>query len=172
MPAVATDHAQKFIDSKVAYLAYYCNAQGHSYLANRYFDMPSLRNRILGTQLYATGAKGFLQWGFNFYKTALSAFDIDPYKVSDAGGCFPSGDSFIVYPSGNGCIPSLRLFVFFDGLQDYKALKLLEKKKGKQFVIDLLDYEGVKGYTEYPRSSEWFWGFKQKIYGLIAEPPA
>ena len=91
LPAVATDSVDLFIQNKVDFLVYYCNAQCDKYLSNRFFSMPSQRTRILGMQLYLSGAKGFLHWGFNFYNSGFSIFPIDPYKVSDAGGFSPLG---------------------------------------------------------------------------------
>ena len=167
LPAVATDCVKEFIVAHKAFLAYYCNAQCEKNLSNRFFSMPSQRNRIIGFQLYETGAKGFLHWGFNFYNSALSIFPIDPYKVSDAGGFFPAGDSYIVYPTENSCAPSLRLFVFYDGIQDYLALKALEQKRGKQFVQELLASEGVEGFEQYPCSASWHLKFREKINFLL-----
>ena len=167
LPAVASDCTDLFIQNKADFLVYYCNAQCDKYLSNRFFCMPSQRNRILGIQLYLSGAKGFLHWGFNFYNSGFSLFKIDPYRVSDAGGFFPAGDSFIVYPTGGGCTPSLRLLVFYDGIQDYLALKLLEKERGRQFVVDLLKEENIEGFTKYPRSAEWHIAFRNKINAIL-----
>lgn len=167
LPAVAMDHTEKFIANKTAFLAYYCNCQCKDYLTNRFLDMPSQRNRILGFQLYGMEAKGFLHWGFNFYNSALSSFTIDPYRVTDAGGCFPAGDSFIVYPSETGCNPSLRLLVFHEGIQDYLALKRIESLKGKEFARNLLKEEGIDGVSFYPRSDERHIAFREKLNSIL-----
>lgn len=84
------------------------------YLANQFLNMPSARNRILGCQLWLNEAKGFLHWGFNFYNDGLSHRSIDPFRETDAGGHFPAGDSFVVYPGEDGALDSLRLEVFYD----------------------------------------------------------
>ena len=75
---------------------YYCCGQ-YKKVANRFFSMPSARNRILGVQLYKYNIKGFLQWGYNFWYSQFSLSEIDPYLTTDSGGAFPSGDPFTKY---------------------------------------------------------------------------
>lgn len=151
---------------------YYCCGQGFDNLPNRFISMPSLRNRVLGILLYKYGCKGFLQWGYNFYNSQYSIKPIDPFKVTDAGGGFPSGDSFIVYPGEKGeVIESLRLKVFYDGFQDIAALKLLESKIGREKTVELIENELVKplSFTEYPHSNEWILNLREQINQKIME---
>ena len=88
---------------------------------------------------------------------------------SDAGGGFPAGDSFLVYPGKNGALDSLRLEVFYDGLQDRMALKLLEKYLSREKVLKILHQEGVNGWTEYPKSAAWHLQFRESINEKIKE---
>lgn len=169
IPTVCIDSVQPFIENKIDHFIYYACLQCKDYYSNRYMAMPLQRTRIIGMQAYLGNAKGFLHWGFNFYSSGLSLFQINPYQNTDAGGFFPAGDPFIVYPSKDGVKPSLRLFAFGDAIQDYRALKLLEEMKGRKFVVDLLEKEGLKGYTEYPRSKEWHIGFREKINQYVKE---
>ena len=137
--------------------------------------MPSQRNRIWGIQLYLSGARGFLHWGFDFYNSGLSLFEIDPYEDTNGGGFFPGGDSFMVYPvkadkdgkGRDGAIPSLRCEVFYDGMQDCLALRALEEKRGRAFVLDMLREEGVEGLNVYPRSAAWHRAFREKVNRLL-----
>ena len=169
IPTVCIDSVKPFIENNVEHLVYYACLQCKDYYSNRYMSMPLQRTRIIGMQAYLGGAIGFLHWGLNFYSSGLSLFPIDPYRNTDAGGFFPAGDPFIVYPSKNGVKPSLRLFAFGDAMQDYRALKLLERLKGREFVVDLLKAEGVNGYNKYPRSKEWHIRFREKINKYIKE---
>ena len=135
-------------------------------------SMPSLRNRVLGVLLYKYDIKGFLQWGYNFYNSQYSIKPIDPYKVTDAGGGFPSGDSFVVYPAKDGtALESLRLKVFYDGFEDMMALRLLESKIGRDKVLELIDKDLFKPLTfmEYPHETEWLLEFREKINQMIKE---
>lgn len=171
-PIPCEDSIKPFIGNVPELWTYYCCAQGHSYMPNRFFSMPSLRNRVLGIILYKYDVKGFLQWGYNFYNSQYSIKAIDPYKISDAGGGFPSGDSFMVYPADNGtAYESLRLKVFYDGFQDILALKLLESKIGREKVLEFIDKDLFKPLTfmEYPHENEWLLETREKINRMIKE---
>lgn len=168
MPAVATPHAGSFLEKGVKQmLIYYCCWPGSGYYSNGFLAMPSQRNRILGIQLYLSGVKGFLHWGFNFYNSGLSLFELNPYEDTNGGGFFPGGDAFMVYPYEKGAAASLRCEVFYDGIQDYLALKALERKEGREYVLGLLREEGVEGLNVYPRSAEWHRGFRRKINAAL-----
>ena len=166
---VPTSSTEVFRKEGLLKWAYYCTSQSKDYLSNRFFNMPSQRTRVLGIQLYENEVEGFLHWGFNFYNSYLSMYPIDPYSVTDAGGAYQSGDCFIVYPTKTGVDESLRLEVFYDGINDYRALVLLESLYGKAYVMDLLHREGVVGFKEYPKSANWHLAFREKVNGLIVE---
>lgn len=172
LPIPAEDHIEKFVGKVPELWTYYCCGQGRKYVPNRFMSMPSLRNRVLGIILYKYDVKGFLQWGYNFYNSQYSIREIDPYKVTDAGGAFPSGDSFIVYPADNGsALESLRLKVFYDGFQDMTALRLLESKIGREKVLEFIDKDLFKPLTfkEYPHETEWLLETREKINQMIKE---
>ncbi len=171
-PIPCEDHINDFMGKVPELWTYYCCGQGHSYMPNRFMSMPSLRNRVLGVLLYKYDIKGFLQWGYNFYNSQYSIKAIDPYKVTDAGGSFPSGDSFVVYPAEKGeAYESLRLKVFYDGFEDLMALKLLESKIGRDKVLEFIDKDLFKPLTfmEYPHENDWLLEFREKINRSIKE---
>lgn len=166
-PVVATDHIEKFIENNVTNLwAYYCCVQ-HIDVSNRFFNMPSHRNRILGMQLFKYNIQGFLHWGYNFWYSQFSKYPINPYIVSDAGCGFPSGDSYVVYPAEDGINISLRLEVFFDAIQDLRALQLLETKIGKEKVLEIIENECEITFKNYKHSSSWLLNTREKINELI-----
>ncbi len=160
---------EPFIKENVPNLwGYYCCAQSME-VSNRFFSMSSERNRIIGTQIYKFGLKGFLHWGYNFYNTQLSRKQINPYKVTDAGGAFPSGDAFSVYPYKNDVIPSLRLKVFKEALDDASLLYMLENKIGREETIKLLDSVANCDLTFkiYPHNEQFFRTLRQKAIKLL-----
>lgn len=170
IPVVATSHFQNFPVEARKFWVYYCFCQSYDYLSNRNFNMPSQRNRVMGIQLYANKVGGFLHWGFNSYYTSMCERLINPYFETDAGREYASGDPYLVYPAEDKTpFDSLRNEVFFDGIQDYRALKLLETICGEKFVFSLLEQEGVAGFTVYPRDAAWHIRFREKINRLIAE---
>jgi hypothetical protein len=147
---------------------YYCGAQRTEYVPNRQFVFPLQRFRVLGLLLYRNHCKGLLNWAFNFYNTTFSLESLNPYLETDAGGCFDAGDAFLVYPSKDGVLESLRHEVWGDAINDFRALQLLESKIGREKVVELLEFEGVKeGFSEYPRSAEWHLNFRLKVNSLI-----
>lgn len=166
-PIVAIDHIQPFLEDRPENLwAYYCMAQGDK-VSNRFMAMPSYRNRILGYQLYKYDIEGFLQWGFNFWFSQLSKEVINPYLDTAAGGEFPSGDAFMVYPLNEEgeVICSLRLYVFHEALQDMRALKLLESKYDRQTVLELL--KDIEGFSDYPRCSSYIVNLRERINRML-----
>ncbi len=152
---------------------YYCGAQKKS--MGRAFGMPSLRNRISGSQFYAHKIDGFLHWGFNFYNAARSTRKINPYAVTDAGMKFPSGDSFMVYPAPNFAFySSIRLEVFRQGIDDMRALWLCEKLCGREATEKVLsDLNGGQplNINDTPADKEFTLKMR-KIINLMIEKNA
>ena len=136
--------SEKFLDEFIAagmtpQWIYYCSNPQTIY-PNRFINMPSSRNRVMGLLFYRYDIGGFLHWGFNFYYSYLSRDVLDPFFSTDAGGNYPAGDPFLVYP-GKGGEPedSIRHEVFFEALQDLRALKVLESLTGRKEVEKFLD---------------------------------
>jgi hypothetical protein len=164
-PIPSNDHINAFIENGVENLwTYYCCAQ-YKNVANRFFSMPSFRNRVLGIQLYKYKIAGFLHWGYNFWYAQYSKKAIDPFKNTDANYAFPSGDAFLVYPGEDGPIESIRLEVINEALQDLRALQLLEGVVGREEVLALLqeglDYEIT--FEQYPQDQEWYLQKREQI---------
>jgi hypothetical protein len=169
-PIPANDHIDKFLGKCNDLWTYYCSAQNKKNVSNRFFCNDSIRNRIIGYQMFKYDVKGFLHWGYNFYYTQLSKALIDPFKVSDAGGKFPSGDSYVVYPAKDGtAYHSIRLKVFYDALQDMAALNTLEKLTSKQYCLNILENKQQITFSQYPHSDEWLLDTREKINSAIKE---
>ena len=148
---------------------YYCCGQYNNELPNRFLCMPSARTRILGTLLYKYDCEGFLHWGYNFYYTQLSVRPVDPFAETDAGGAFPAGDAFIVYPGENGePLTSLRQQAFYEGLQDLRALRAAEAKTSRGAVLALLEETlGDISFTSYPMDPAAFTAMRRALYALL-----
>ncbi len=165
-PIPSLDHIEPFLEHNVPNLfTYYCCSQTKE-VSNRMIAMPSARNRILGVQLYKYAIAGFLQWGYNFWFSQYSIRPVDPYMVTDADDAFPSGDPFIVYPGANGTpVPSLRQLVYNEGLQDMRALQLLESLTSREETLCWLEKQWDKPLTfrEYPQDAAWLLSFRQAL---------
>lgn len=165
-PIVANNHIQPFADRNIPDLwVYYCCGQGDE-VPNRFFAMPSARNRIMGVLMYLYRTQGFLQWGYNFYNTALSREHLDPYFDTHGGYAFPSGDTFLVYPGPGGeTFSSIRGQVQLEGAADLSALCLLEEKIGRERVLELI-YEGWEGemtFRRYPADPSYLPLLRQRM---------
>lgn len=170
-PIPANSHIEPFIQKQVPNLWVYYYCRQYKEVANRFFNMPSARNRILGMQLYKYNIEGFLHWGYNFWYTEYSRKPVNPFQVTDAGQAFPSGDSFLVYPGENGPIESLRLQVLYEALQDLRALQLLESFIGRKQVLYLLE-EGLDHeitFRTYPRDPQWLLSKREQINQVILD---
>nr|WP_285891194.1 DUF4091 domain-containing protein [Paenibacillus pasadenensis] len=148
---------------------YYCCDQ-YKEVSNRFFSMPSSRNRIIGMQLYKYEIHGFLHWGFNFWYSQFSRKAVDPFKITDSDYGFPSGDAYLVYPGEDGLpIDSMRLLVFHEGLQDLRALRLLESLVGREQTVAILEEDLAEPLTfaVYPREDEWLIRCRERINAAI-----
>ncbi len=170
LPVPANDHIELFIGNVSDLWTYYCCVQVKG-VSNKFFSMPSQRNRVLGYQMYKFNVKGFLHWGYNFWYKQFSTGPVDPFTETDAGGSFPSGDSFVVYPGDNGTpLISLRLKVFYDAFQDMRALQLLESLIGKEKTMQILE-DGIEPITfaQYPHCDDWQLATREKINAAIKQ---
>lgn len=167
-PIPCTNDIESFIEKGFPHpWTYYCCGQGGK-LSNRFFGMPLSTTRIIGFQLFKYGIEGFLQWGFNFYNSQYSLRSIDPFAVTDADSAFPSGDSFTVYPGKSGAIESVRSEVFFQALQDMRALTLLCDRIGKKRTIAAVEADfGIITFFDYPRGTERMLNLRKSVNNYL-----
>ena len=171
IPVPSIERVEPFMERDVPILfTYYCVAEWYK-VPNRFFSMPSARNRILGVLLYVYDLDGFLQWGYNFWYTQCSLKqDINVFQITDAGGHFPSGDAFAVYPGPTGPFDSIRHEVFTEGLQDLRALRLLEEKIGREATLEFI-HDGLyykMSMTHYPQEAAWLLNLRRRVNAAVA----
>ena len=164
-PIPSSNRIEPFIENKVENLwTYYCCSQGID-VCNRFMSMPSYRNRMIGLQFYKFDIVGFLHWGYNFYNSSLSRRPINPFLETDCIGVYQSGDAFSVYPGEDGPLESLRILIFYDALQDLRALKLLESFVGKEKVVAMIeDMAGMEiRFSKYPHDKDFLLKLRERI---------
>lgn len=166
IPVVSEDHLSDFLpDAKNREVWTYCCCAQDKLVPNFFLSMPSTRGRILGVLMYLEGIRGFLHWGYNFWNSQFSKNPIDPYRITDADGGFPSGDAFLVYPGADGTpVPSIRLKTMRDAFQDYRALSALEALAGREAVLRLVsDTLGDISFSKYPTDIETYLLFRSRL---------
>jgi len=172
VPVPSVDYIEPFLEADLPELwCYYCCVESvHS--PNLFFMQPSFRNRIIGVLLYKYNLDGFLHWGYNFYRSVHSVYPIDPYRVTDAEGAFPSGDAFVVYPGKDGHpLASLRLMVASEAFNDFRALKLLEEKIGRGAVLEMID-DGLASpltFRRFPQTEDYLINLRQRVNAKISQ---
>lgn len=149
VPIVATNAVQPFLQAGLEPFVYYCVSQNID-VSNRFMALPSVRNRVLGRQLFVHKAPGFLHWGFNFWNAQFSLHPVDPFADTSASGAFPAGDSSIVYPAPDGTAwASLRYRVFTQAMDDHRALQLLRDLTDHDTAAGYVNEEGRLSYSEF-----------------------
>lgn len=141
IPIVQIDNADNFFGKCETFWLYYtggyypASADVHK-CANRLLSSKPYCTRILGLHLYKYKTSGFLHWGYNFYYDKMCKGIFDP-KADACGYKQMPGASYLAYPGINEPIPSLREKYMCEAMDDYRALKALEKFIGYDEVIKL-----------------------------------
>ena len=169
-PIPANNKIQPFLDANIPGLwTYYCVSQPID-VSNRFHTMPAWRNRSIGMQMYKYNIAGFLQWGYNFYNNQYSGDPINPYYEQSADYAFQGGDAFSVYPAMDGTtLESPRLAVFYEALQDIKAMKLAEKLTSHETVVKVMEdaFGDEVRFNNCARSSESLHAVREAVNALI-----
>ena len=156
-PIVSVDSKdmKKFEENCDDFWVYYTGESMHSGYSNRCLTNTGARIRIIGIQMYVAGAKGFLHWGYNYYYDVLSHGLFNPLCDPCGYGGLP-GTSYVIYPSADGtAISSLRMKIFYEGINDYRMLKLLEEKIGrKQVLLEIEKFFGKVDFRFCPKNEE------------------
>ena len=171
LPVPSLTHLDDFVGKVDKLWTYYCCGQ-YKGTPNRFLAMPSYRNRALGLVLFKYDCVGFLQWGYNFWYSEHSRHPIDPFSPTGEDEAFPAGDAYVVYPGQSGePLVSLRFKVFYDGLQDLAALRLIEAKEGHEKAVELLEHDMTQPLTAayYEKGVGWMMQKREEINARIAE---
>ena len=163
-PVPANNAIKPFLAANIENLwTYYCVGQ-YKDVSNHFIAMPARRTRILGCQLFKYNIAGFLQWAYNFYGCRFSEYPVDPYRQNDGDGFTPAGDSFIVYPGRDGApVHSIRGRVFKQGIDDMRALQLLESFVGHEEAVRIMEDGQTVEFDVYPRTDEYLIKMRERV---------
>ncbi len=171
----ANNHIEPFLEHNVPNLwTYYCCSQPKN-VSNRFLAHSLSRTRSIGMQMYKYDIVGFLHWGFNFYQNCHSADPVNPYLNGCGDDWVVSGDTCIVYPAQDGtAYESMRAPVFYDALQDMRAMQLCEKYYSKKEIVAGME-KVLGGEIRFDRCAEQssvMLGIREFVNGLIKKAVA
>lgn len=89
---------------------------------NRLLDYPLYKTRILHWANFIYDAHGYLHWGYNWWR----AFEVG----------YAPGDGWIVYPTKDNMIPSIRYEAMREGLEDFEYF-LMHANKTQEIAKEL-----------------------------------
>ena len=77
----------------------------------------------------------------------------------------------MVYPGKNGPVDSLHYEVFTEGLQDLRALQLLESRIGRDAVLAMIQKDVGYPVTmfRYPREAAWLLDLRDRVNRKLTE---
>ena len=101
-------------------------------------DFPAIDARIIPWMCWKYNIRGLLYWCVNFWR-------VNPWETAMNTVWQQNGNGLLYYPGENGPVPSLRLELIRDGMEDYEYLYLLselvkraEKQKSKDINNNLI----------------------------------
>lgn len=167
-PVPANNAIKPFLAANIKNLwTYFCCGQ-YKDVSNHFVSMPSRRTRIMGAQMFKYNIAGFLQWAYNFYGCRFSEYPVNPYCRNDGDGFTPAGDCFIVYPGSDGSpLQSIRGRVFKQGLDDMRALQLLESYVGHEEAVRIMENGETVEFDTYPRTDDYLVSMRERVNAEI-----
>lgn len=167
-PVAFINQAEEFKNNCPNFWLYYTCGPYAKNCSNRLITNTAARTRVLGLQMYYYNAKGFLQWGYNFYYDRMSEGWYDP-RVNPNGYKLMPGCAYLCYPEKDGAVPSLREVHMSEAFDDIQRLKLLESYIGRDKVIEFCEEMlGKVSNTLIPEDNDLFI-LSEKINQKIAE---
>ncbi len=143
---------------------------------NLFLELPGIEPRICILMCWRYGARGFLYYSANYWKSNDIWCDVRGYPEANL-------DGVLFYPARNGePVLSIRLEILRDGIDDFDYLAILknltEKIRGyrddenaRQLISradELLSMKGIiKSFTEWTKDIEAFEDYRDKVAKLI-----
>ena len=153
--------------------SYVCNAPLDPY-AQLFIDTEGIVHRIMMWQHYQRDITGFLYWQTTAWGYRQEGSDMNPWEKAYNGvnGGNPGeaagpvyGEGYLLYPGTpvgiGGPVPSSRLKMLRDGIDDIELLYLAEKEFGKEWVMEKVN-EITPTLTSYT-SEENFYKIRKEI---------
>ena len=138
--------------------SYFCTL-ARSNAPNFYIESPAIYQRSIAWHSWMFGVDAFEHWSTNYFwrntQKGKSMNEKWPNRRWDSRTYMDfHGEGQLVYPGPNGrCIPSMRLEIFRDGMDDYEYLHrlraLIDQCEQRKVNIDLISFKQLVKVEEY-----------------------
>jgi len=133
---------------------YVCCGPGGDY-CNMFIHQQGMRHRLLFWQQYQQNLTGLLYWSSVYWEKAnpwFSSVTWNSYSACGDGSWFCPGPAVGLREP----VPSLRLKVIADGLEDYDLLRMAEEKFGREYCLEKAGQlsRSLTNYTKDPAEIE------------------
>lgn len=132
---------------------------------NHLIATPLARISAFSVFSYYHDFSGWFDLGFNYSYSKLKE-PVDLLVSTDNGGSYPSGTCFLVYPTTNGPVMSLRLFHIGLAMQDYRLLMTVERYVSHEKIFEMIEKEFKVTDYSIVVSPKKYIAFKDKLYAF------
>ncbi len=148
---------------------YVCNAPTEPYIT-LFSTEDGYKQRIMFWQMFERGIDGFLYYGMDMWTFGDNP-SIDPWNTLNNGcktdGEKPAyGDGILFYPGVRvgipGPVPSIRLKIVRDGIEDYELFLLAEAVLGEEWVNEKMN-SATPSLTEVAVDSDGLYDIRREI---------
>lgn len=142
-----------YTDNLIDYSWFYVFIANRPPYTNWYLNSDIVESRLMWWIAYKYNLSGFLYYTLNRWvnnNEPINSNDFpnlswNPQSFEDA-----NGDGEMIYPAKDEVLPSLRLKNYGKGVEDYILFKMLEKKYGREFVLNKINpiIKNAKNYNK------------------------
>ena len=143
----------------------YTANQPRNNFANRFIELPAIKNRLLPWIAFRYGLKGYLHWSLNFWGDKPYE-DASKVMFGEAVQEFPGGDAYVTYPGYRTIIGSIRFTAIRNGINDVALLTALRKKNPE--AANRIAAQIVVDFDKYNTNSIYFFEKRSEILSLLS----
>ena len=114
-------------------------------------DFPVLNYRVTMWMIWNSEITGLIYWTCNWWEDIDDPW-VDTETWTEDGEVY-NGEGILVYPGEEGCLPSIRLKILREGMEDYEYFVLLESLGEKSFA-DKEVQKIVKSWYQWDESPQ------------------
>ncbi len=167
MPIPSISVTKQYRDEGLPCFTYFCCSPRGRFV-NRLLDTPLVKLRMLGWLCFRFEVLGFMHWGYNYWYRCGERMLIDPFTEQAARNwpAWPYGDTFVVYPSPEGPIDSIRWEIFAESLQDYALLQTLDIQPDDPRLTVFEDFD------RFPKQLDWLRTMRRELLKAAVQSKA